>query len=112
MSDSNHDAAHDTHEVHEGPIKTPKQLIWTVIAAFVVPVVIVILLTNYVVMQDKPAAGTEALDAEAVAHRIAPLARVELKDASDAAALKTGEQVYQMQCTACHSIGAAAPGPG
>jgi cytochrome c5 len=99
------EGAHD--ESHEGPIKTPRQLIWTVIAAFVVPVVIIILLVNFIVMQDKPAAGTAALDAEAVAKRIMPLARVELKDASDAASLRTGEQVYQTQCTACHSVGAA-----
>jgi cytochrome c5 len=33
--------------------------------------------------------------------------RVELKDASDAAAMKTGEQVYQTACAACHGSGAA-----
>jgi cytochrome c5 len=107
MSDSHSSAGGALEESHEGPIKTPKQLIWAVVAAFVVPVVIIILLVNFIVMQDKPAAGTAALDAEAVAKRIAPLARVELKDASDAGALKTGEQVYQTQCTACHSVGAA-----
>ena len=110
MSDSHpqSSAAAGAHEEsHEGPIKTPKQLIWTVIASFVVPVVIIIMLVNFVVMGDKPAAGTAALDEEAVARRIAPLARLELKDASDAAAVRTGEQVYQAQCTACHSVGAA-----
>jgi cytochrome c5 len=30
-----------------------------------------------------------------------------LKDASDAAAMKTGEQVYQTACAACHNSGAA-----
>lgn len=104
MSDSHDPSGHDAHE---GPIKTPKQLIWTVTLSFVVPVLIIILLVNYVALGDKPAAGTEALKAEAVAQRIAPVARVELKDASDAAALKTGEQVYQGQCAACHNVGAA-----
>ena len=73
MSDSHpqSSAAEGAHEEsHEGPIKTPRQLIWTVVAAFVVPVVIIILLVNFVVMQDKPAAGTAALDEEAVAKRI------------------------------------------
>jgi cytochrome c5 len=102
MSDS-----HDQDSAHEGPIRTPKQLIWTVIASFVLPVIVIILLVNYVAMGDKPAAGTQALDAEAVAKRIAPVARVELKDAADVASLKTGQQVYQTVCTACHSIGAA-----
>jgi cytochrome c5 len=98
---------HDQDGAHEGPIKTPKQLIWTVFASFVLPVIVIILLVNYVAMGDKPAAGTQALDAEAVAKRIAPVARVELKDASDVASLKTGEQVYKLVCSACHSIGAA-----
>jgi len=102
MSDS--PAAHDAHE---GPIKTPKQLIWAVIASFVVPIIVIILLTNYVAMGDKTGAGSKAMDAEAVAKRIAPVGRVELKDASDVAAMKTGEQVYQAVCGACHNSGAA-----
>jgi cytochrome c5 len=104
MSDS-HD--HTGHDAHEGPIKTPKQLIWTITLSFIVPVVLIILLVNFVALGNKPAAGTDALKPEAVAQRIAPVARVELKDASDTASLKTGEQVYQGQCAACHNVGAA-----
>ena len=106
MSDTQH-ANHDAHEAHEGPIKTPKQLVWTVIASFVVPVIIIILLTNFVANGQKSGAGTEAMEAEAVAKRIAPVGQVEVKDASDPAALKTGEQVFQAQCSACHTSGAA-----
>jgi cytochrome c5 len=102
MSDS-----HDTAGAHEGPIKTPKQLIWTVVLSFIVPILIIILLVNFVASGDKPAAGTAALQEEAVARRIAPLATVVLKDASNPASLKTGEQVYVAQCTACHATGAA-----
>jgi cytochrome c5 len=65
------------------------------------------LLVNFVALGDKPAAGTDAFKAEAVAQRIAPVARVELKDASNVAALKAGDQVYQGQCAACHNVGAA-----
>lgn len=106
MSDTQH-ANQDAHEAHEGPIKTPKQLVWTVIASFVVPVIIIILLTNFVANGQKSGAGTEAMEAEAVAKRIAPVGQVEVKDASDPAALKTGEQVFQAQCSACHTSGAA-----
>lgn len=102
MSDS-----HDTAGAHEGPIKTPKQLIWTVVLAFIVPILIIILLVNFVASGDKPAAGTAALEEEAVARRIAPLATIVLKDASNPASLKTGEQVYAAQCSACHATGAA-----
>jgi cytochrome c5 len=102
MSDS-----HEAHDAHEGPIKTPKQLIWAVIASFVIPILVIILLTNYVAMGDKTGAGSKAMDAEAVAKRIAPIGRVEVKDVSDVSALKTGEQVYQGACVACHGSGAA-----
>ena len=97
----------DTHEHHEGPIKTPRQLIWVVGLSFVVPVLLIIALVNFVDSGDRTGAGTAALSEEAVARRIAPLAQVVLKDASNPGALKTGEQVYQAQCTACHSSGAA-----
>jgi cytochrome c5 len=98
---------HDHDDAHTGPIKTPKQLAWAVLFAFVVPVVVIILLANYVTTAAKPAAGTEAFEAQAVAARIAPVGHVAVKDANDAAAMKTGEQVYQAQCAACHASGAA-----
>jgi len=100
-----HDHAHD--EAHEGPIKTPKQLAWAVFFAFVVPIIVIILLANYVTSAAKPSAGTEALEAMAVAARIQPVGSIELKDLNNAAALKTGEQVFQAQCSACHATGAA-----
>jgi len=102
MSDS-----HEAQDAHEGPIKTPKQLIWAVIASFVVPILVIILLTNYVAMGDKTGAGSRGMDSQAVSQRIAPVGRVELKDPSDVSALKTGEQVYQSVCMACHGVGAA-----
>ena len=92
---------------HESLIKTPKQLVWTVVAAFVVPVVLIILLVNFVVSANKPAAGSGGLDPEAVARRIMPVGMVELRDAASVGALKTGEQVYAAQCSACHAAGVA-----
>jgi hypothetical protein len=62
MSDTP-DAGQAGHDSHEGPIKTPKQLIWTVVASFVVPIVIIILLVNYVAFGDQarlPAATASA----------------------------------------------------
>ncbi|MCP5271608.1 MAG: cytochrome c5 family protein [Burkholderiaceae bacterium] len=100
-------AEHDTHESHEGPIKTPRQLIWTVVASFVVPIVTIILLVNFVASGDKPAAGSAGLSAEAIAQRLAPIGHVEIRDASAPAVVRTGEQVYQAVCTACHGSGAA-----
>lgn len=103
-----HAHAHDeSHEAHEGPIKTPKQLAWAVFFAFVVPIIVIVMLANYVSTETKPGAGSEALEAQAVATRIKPVASYDLKDLNNAATMKTGEQVYQAQCVACHGTGAA-----
>ncbi len=100
--------AHAEHDLpHEGPIKTPKQLLWAVVLAFVVPILAIILLVNYVVANKMPAAGSDGMAAEAVARRIQPIGSIEIRDASDTASLKTGEQVYAAQCVACHGSGAA-----
>lgn len=100
------DAAHSAHDSHEGPIRTPKQLVVTVVAAFVLPVVIIILLINFVASETRPGAGSDALSAEAVARRIAPVGVSEFKDPGDIKSMKSGEQVFQAQCTACHTPGA------
>lgn len=94
-------------EAHEGPIKTPTQLGWAVMFALVVPILVIILLANYVSSQFKPAAGSDAMEPQRVAARLARVGSVEVKDANDVATLKTGEQVYLAQCTACHAAGAA-----
>lgn len=102
------DAQHTEHEeAHEGPIKTPKQLVAAVVAAFVVPVVVIIMLANFVDFGEKTGAGSEGMSEEAVARRIQPVGSIEVRDASSPGVLKTGEQVYQAQCSACHATGAA-----
>ncbi|MCW5664788.1 MAG: cytochrome c5 family protein [Piscinibacter sp.] len=104
MSDA-HD--HDDDGPHEGPIKTPKQLIVTVVLSFLVPIFAIVLLVKYVGADSKPAAGTRSLEPEAVAQRIQPIGTIVLKDASAPAVLRTGEQVYTAVCSACHGSGAA-----
>src|SRR6185436_9020985 len=86
---------------------TPKQLILAVFFAFVIPIVAIILLVSYVEADHQPAAGSDGLKAEAVAKRIQPIAGYEVKDLSDPASLKSGEQVFAAQCTACHTAGVA-----
>lgn len=95
---------HDQHEAHTGPIKNPKQLVWASIAAFVVPVFIIIGLVFYVTSANKEAPG--ASDAErALAERIQKIGMVEVRDANRP--LKSGEEVFKAQCSACHTSGAA-----
>ncbi|SEK81993.1 Cytochrome c5 [Roseateles sp. YR242] len=99
-----HSAA-QAHDAHEGPIKTPKQLIVAVFFAFLIPIVVLILAANYVSSEVKPAAGSDVTDAEAVAARIQPVGAIELKDLSNPAASRSGEDIFKAQCAACHATG-------
>jgi cytochrome c5 len=104
MSDPSH--SHD-EENHEGPIKTSKQLVVTVLLSFVVPVIVIVLLASYVTADKRPAAGSDALTPESIERRIAPIGAVTVKDVANSASWKTGEQVYAAQCSACHTAGLA-----
>jgi cytochrome c5 len=101
------DATQPEAESHEGPIRTPKQLVASVLAAFLVPIVIIVMLINFVVWGTKPNAGSDGLSAEVVAQRIQPVGVSDFKDPGDVKSMKSGEQVFQAQCTVCHTPGAA-----
>src|SRR5215469_10213870 len=92
---------------HGAPIKTPGQLIAAVIAGFAVPIVIIILLAYYVDNTTRTGAGTDELSTQQVAERIAPIAQVNVRDANAPHVYKTGEQVFQAVCSACHASGTA-----
>lgn len=96
-----------TTEGHEGLIKTPKQLIVTVILAFIVPVIIIFLLIRLVISGAVPAAGSDAQSPEAIASRLKPVAGFALVDANAPKVLKTGLQVYESTCSSCHTAGVA-----
>jgi len=101
--------AHEPNEIdgpHEGPIKTPKQLILAVVYSFLVPIFGILLLVMFVTSEHRPNAGSDAAEAKTVAERIRPVGMVEVKDATDVASMKSGEQVFAAQCTACHTAGA------
>ncbi len=95
---------HSNDEAHTGPIRTPKQLLNAVILSFVVPVFGIIGLVYYVTSDHKPSAGSVNPE-KAVAARIQKVGAVEIRDASRT--MKNGEEVYQAQCSACHTTGAA-----
>ncbi|VVD84134.1 cytochrome C [Pandoraea communis] len=97
----------EAHNEHESVIKTPKQLIAAVIAGFLVPIVIIVLLVNYVGNNALTGAGSSAMTESAVAERIAPVAKVEVKDANAPRVYQTGEQLYKAVCAACHAAGTA-----
>lgn len=97
--------AHDTEEGHDTPIKTPKQLITVIVLAFVVPILAIVLLVTNVTTNTHEGAGSQAMTAQAVAERIQPVGKVQIK--LEGGPAKTGEDVFKAQCTACHSAGLA-----
>ncbi len=101
------DSQHPEPDNHEGPIKTPKQLVGAVVASFVVPIVVIIMLANFVNFGGKTGAGSDGMTADAVGRRIQPVGSIEIRDAANPGVQKTGEQVVQAQCGACHVSGAA-----
>ncbi|EKS9795656.1 MULTISPECIES: c-type cytochrome [Burkholderia] len=92
---------------HESPVKTPGQLIAVIIASFAIPIILIVLFANYANHAFRSGAGTDALSDEQVAARVAPLAKVDVKDANAPRTFKTGEEVYKAVCVTCHGTGAA-----
>ncbi len=99
----------DAHNEHQSAIKTPKQLIAAVVAGFLVPIICIVLLVQYVSNADKTGAGSSAQSPEAIAARLQPVADVGfvLKGESGPKQLQSGEAVFKAVCAACHATGAA-----
>lgn len=97
----------ETPSESEGLIKTPRQLIVTVILAFLIPIIGIFMLVKLVAVTSPMGAGSKAQSSEAIAERIQPVAGFKLVDASAPTESKTGEQVYESTCAACHSSGVA-----
>ena len=104
MSQNQHDAK------HESLIKTPKQLITVIVLAFLVPIVIIVLLSQYITNIRRIDLKSAAMSPDAVAKRLKPVAEVAFADTGSsgaAAAPKSGEDVYKSVCSACHATGVA-----
>ncbi len=101
------DALHHDHAdaPHEGPIKTPKQVIAAVVAGFLIPITIIVLLVVYVSSGQRTGAGNDdgVGAAEALARRLEPVGRVEIGDAATIAAAA--------QAAPASSTAAPAPSP-
>ncbi|OWT75668.1 MULTISPECIES: cytochrome c5 family protein [unclassified Achromobacter] len=92
---------------HASLIKTPQQLIVTVVLSFVIPIIIILMLVNMVVSQGRSGAGSNALTPDAINKRIAPVAGFDFVDITAPKVFKTGEQVFAAVCTSCHAAGVA-----
>jgi cytochrome c5 len=108
----------DEHDAgHESPIKTPKQLITVIALAFLVPILIIVLLSQFVANRRSVDKDSPAMTHEAVAKRLKPVGDLAFADASGAteagampgaaAGKADGKKIYEATCTACHSAGVA-----
>ncbi|PUA17943.1 cytochrome c5 family protein [Glaciimonas sp. PCH181] len=99
----------DAHNEEQSAIKTPKQLIVAILAGFLVPIICIVLLVQFVTNTQKPGAGSEGQTPEAIAARLKPVADegFTFKDVNAPRVFLTGEEVYKSTCAACHATGAA-----
>ncbi len=93
------------HDEHSSFIKTPQQLIVVLLASFLVSIFGIVLLVRLVV--SAPSADPNALQPEAVAARIQPVARVEIGASAAAPGARSGEELVKTVCAACHQAGVA-----
>jgi len=103
MSENAHDAG------HASPIKTPKQLIITVVLAFLVPILLIVMISQFIANIRSVDMSSEAMSPDAVATRLKPVADLGFAEAGAPAAAgpRSGEDVYKTVCSACHASGAA-----
>jgi cytochrome c5 len=103
MSQNEHEAG------HESPIKTPKQLMTVVALAFLVPILIIVLLSQFFANMRSVDKDSPAMAYDAVAKRLKPVGDLAFAaSGSDAAqGPRSGEEIYKTVCTACHASGAA-----
>ena len=101
MSDAQHE--------HGSAIRTPKQLVMAVVGFFLVTILGIVLLVQFVTQQKLAGAGSNAMAPEAVASRLKPVSDegFTFKDANAPKVLQTGEAIYSTTCQACHGTGAA-----
>jgi cytochrome c5 len=97
------------HQEHESAIRTPKQLIAAVVAGFLVPIVCIVLLVQYVTNGQKTGAGSDSQTPEMIAARIKPVADngFTFRDANTPKQLQSGEEIFKSTCAACHAAGVA-----
>jgi cytochrome c5 len=114
---------------HPSPIKNWKQMLVVAVLAFAVPIFLILAIVQIITGGLQVDAGSPATTEEAIAARLKPVGEVRLALAGAAAApavanvqpaagapaakTKSGQEVFQQACAACHAAGlAGAPKAG
>jgi len=88
---------------HETPIKTPRQLIIIVVLAFIVPITLIILVSQLVTSGEKGLQDNQ----NAVLARIKAVGEVTIAAPGGPKGQATGAEVYNQVCKTCHEAGLA-----
>lgn len=123
--------AENHSEEHSSPIKTPKQLIVVVVAAFVVPIALISVVAHLVTSGTPSANDNPVLSEEEIAKRLKPVGEVVIDPnqappapaapvtvaaapapsaapaASAGGDTSKGKSIFDTTCMACHATGAA-----
>ena len=89
---------------HSSFIKTPKQLVVVIVLAFIVPIGLISMIASLAMRGVEHNAS--ATSEEAVAKRLKPVGQVVVAEGSDVKGQRTGKQVVESVCSACHATGA------
>jgi cytochrome c5 len=96
----------ESHEAPSSPIKTPKQLIIVITLAFVVPIAVIVMLSQLITTGLNTSKEEVAASEAAINARLKPIGQVEVTDPNAPKVEKTGKEVVDTVCAACHASGA------
>jgi len=90
-------------------IETPKQVITVIALTALIPIVIIVLVTQFIVNMRSVKLDSAAMSSEAVAKRLKPAGDVAFAESGSGATAgsRSGEDIYRSTCSACHAGGAA-----
>lgn len=86
---------------------TTKQVVIVGIVAFLIPILGILFAVNFLSKYLEPSRqqGADVYTEQAVAERIQPIGRIEVRPMVAAGVIRTGEEVFKQQCSTCHSSG-------
>lgn len=97
----------DAHtDEHSSLIKTPRQLVVVIIFAFVVPIAIAAIFSQLVTTGIDTSKQNPSMSDEAVSARIKPVGQVAAVDPNAPVVEKSGKEIVDSACNACHGTGA------
>lgn len=92
-------------EEHASPIKTPQQLLLVVVLAFAIPIGLIALLASLVLGGGDYSKNNPGMSDEAIAKRLQPVGTVVVAEPGASGAEKSGQEIYETVCAACHASG-------